>query len=104
MIDVFEEQARDGYHLQIIDARWFLGYLTTESCVLALKCPRDKCCKSAGLVLHVPDPLQMPHTMFYLIADAEHHRRSGPETDVMSGPHDVQPLLRIAFRRDSRTH
>lgn len=42
MLNVVEEEPRNGEHCQVIDARRFLGDLASESRVLALECPRDK--------------------------------------------------------------
>ena len=45
----------------------------------------------------------MPDAMFDTVADAEHHRRRRDQADLMYGPHHVEPFLRVAFCRDSRT-
>ena len=114
MLDVVEEQTRDGEHLEVVDAGRFFGDLAAEGGVFALECPRDEggefavvridgLC-SESFVLYLADAFEVPYAVLDLVADAEHHRRRRDQTDLVNGTHHVEPFLRVAFGRNSRTH
>src|SRR5262245_49992814 len=83
VLEVFEVNARDREHLQVLDRGCFLFDEPPERSVLALERPRDERGESAGLRLQVADQVEMIHPLLDGFTAAEHHRGSGSHAELV---------------------
>ena len=93
VLEVREEQARDGEIFQVLDGSGFVPLAPAEGRVLRLEGPGDKRGEAACFFLQVVDRLQVVDAVLKFLADPEHHGRRCPLTKLVSGRVDVEPVF-----------
>ena len=69
------------------------GGMCGQGRVVRLERPADEGREAAGLVLQLPQPLQVLDALGRRLDVAEHHRAGGPAAQLVPGAVDVQPLV-----------
>ena len=98
VLEICEEQARDGEILQVFHGRGFVPLAAAQRSVLRLECPWDKRRKPAGFFLQTVDSLQVVDAVLELFADAEHHGGSGSHAELVRSAVHVQPVFSQALQ------
>ena len=90
VVEVVEDDARDGERAQVVDAgRFGAGELG----VVGLIAPGDERGEAAGLVLQLAQPQQMLEALFVGLDRPVHHRRRRAQAGAMGVAHDVEPFV-----------
>src|SRR3954449_6013888 len=75
----------DCQRLQVFDAGGFFLDESAERCVFALERPGDEGREPAGLVLKIPNQIEVVHPLLDRLAAAKHHGCSGAHPQLMRG-------------------
>ena len=89
--EVVEIEPRDGLRLQILErtGRRNVGHVG----MVGLKRPADEGREAAGLVLQLPQSLEMLDPLGQRLDVAEHHRRRAAAAQLVPDAVDVQPVV-----------
>ena len=94
IIKIIQENATQGQHAQIGETgSLFNGCCCSQGRIIGLKGPGNKCGKTTGTILQIPQPLQMFQPFLQGLHMTKHHGCRGTHAKAMRLFHDCYPMI-----------